>query len=163
MTLILSFFLFNWVTSCPFICYFLLSLFFKKNFILKLNRIDLLNIGGCSFHFFLFDLVWFSEMLLQRSMWLLLMLLSRIFGWIWIITSIFFFFLWWAMSIIEWQWVATDLFFFLFLINGFTTGKLANTIFFYGLLSKLFFLFWLVLNRLSKLICFGWLLPIIFS
>jgi len=64
MTLILSFFKFNWVTSSPFICYSLLSLFFLKKIILELNRIDLLNIGGCSLHFVLFDLVWFSEMLL---------------------------------------------------------------------------------------------------
>ena len=47
MTLILSFiFLFNCVTSGLFINYSLLNLFFKINFIIELNRIDLLNIDG---------------------------------------------------------------------------------------------------------------------
>jgi len=113
MTLILSFFKFNWVTSSLFICYSLLSLVFKRNFILELNRIDLLNIGGCSLHFVLFDLVWFSEMLLQRSMWLLLMLLSRIFGWIWIISASFFFFF--VMDDVHnWVTVGCHWFFFFF-------------------------------------------------
>jgi hypothetical protein len=67
MTLILSFFfLFNCVTSGLFINYSLLSLFFKINFIIELNRIDLLNIDGWSLHFILFDLLFQVVVLATR-------------------------------------------------------------------------------------------------
>jgi hypothetical protein len=58
MTLVLSLcFLFNWITSNIFIRCSLLNLFFFINFIIELNKIDLLNIGGYSLHLILFGLL----------------------------------------------------------------------------------------------------------
>jgi len=89
-------FLFHWVTSGLFIYYSLLSLFFKTIFILELNRIDLLNIDGCSLNFVLFN--FFSRMLLS------LCCHPEFCSQAWTISTIFIFILWWVMVTMEWQW-----------------------------------------------------------